>query len=146
MRHPADRLAALPDSGFASFVERLGRVWPAFDATVSPVTPEGTVELSLTRDRPDAPPERAVVRVTRASVSIEDVNDLAAFAAERGLSFAVLATVDEVDPDAARRARTAPIEVYDGVGLVGLAREADVSLPQPESGGSDASDPGDDSD
>lgn len=131
MRHPADRLAALSDPAFAAFVERLGRIWPAFDVTGAPATPGGTVELSLVRERSDRPPERAVVRVTRARVTVADVDDFAVLAAERGLSFAVLASVDEVDPDAMSRARAAPVDVYDGVGIVGRARDADVALPEP---------------
>lgn len=129
MRHPADRLAALPDGEFAAFAERLGGIWPEFEAAVSPVTPGGTVEVSLTRDRPEGPPERAVVSLRREPVTADDVEEFAAFAGERDLSFAVLATVDEVDPEATRRARAGPVDVYDGVGLVSLARDADVTLP-----------------
>ncbi|WP_435064886.1 restriction endonuclease [Halobaculum sp. EA56] len=132
MRHPSDRLAALPDAEFAAFAERLGGVWPEYDATASPVTPDGTVELSLVRERPDGPSERAVVRLRRGRVTLEDVNDFAVFAAERGLSFAVLATVDEVSKQAADRARAAPVELYDGVGLVALARDAGIGLPDAE--------------
>lgn len=129
VRHPADRLAALPDEEFAAFAERLGGIWPAFEATVAPVTPDGTVELSLVRERSDAPPERAVVALRRTPVTEADVEEFATLAAERGFSFAVLATVDEVEPDAVDRARSAPVDVYDGVGLVALARDAGVALP-----------------
>ncbi|MFC7096093.1 restriction endonuclease [Halobaculum marinum] len=133
MRHPADRLAALPDAAFASFAERLGGVWPEYEASASPVTPEGTVELSLVRERSvvhdRADPDRAVVRLCRADIDVDAVNDFAVFAAERGLTFAVLATVGEVDPDATRRARSAPVDVYDGVGIVSLARDAGIAIP-----------------
>jgi len=143
MRHPSDRLAALPDAEFAAFAERLGGVWPEYDATASPVTPDGTVELSLVRGRPDGPAERAVVRLRRGRVTLEDVNDFAVFAAERGLSFAVLATVDEVSKQAADRARAAPVELYDGVGLVALARDAGIDLPDADDeDGKDALDEG----
>ncbi|QZX98936.1 restriction endonuclease [Halobaculum rubrum] len=134
MRHPADRLAALPDGEFAAFAARLGRIWPEFEAAASPATPDGTVEVSLARRRSDAPPERAVVSLRREPVTLEDVNEFAVFAAERDLSFAVLATVDEVDPDATRRARAAPVDVYDGVGLVSLARDAGVAVPAADGG------------
>lgn len=134
MRHPADRLASLSDGEFAAFAERLASIWPEFEAAASPATPDGTVEVSLTRDRSDAPPERAVVSLRREPVTLEDVNEFAVFAAERKLSFAVLATVDEVDPDATRRAHAEPVDVYDGVGLVSLARDADVALPTVEGG------------
>ncbi|MFC6785870.1 restriction endonuclease [Halobaculum halobium] len=134
MRHPADRLAALPDEEFAAFAERLGGIWPEYEATVAPATPDGTVELSLVREGADAPDERAVVSFRRTPVTLDDVNEFAAFAAERGLSFAVLATVDEVDADATRRARAAPVDVYDGVGLVALARDAGVALPAADGG------------
>ncbi|MFC7137060.1 restriction endonuclease [Halobaculum litoreum] len=129
MRHPADRLAALPDAAFAGFVERLGAVWPVYDAAAAPVTPDGTAELSLARERPDGEPERAVVRVCRADVTVADVNDFAVFVAERGLSFAVLATVGDAAPEATRRARAAPVDLYDGVGLVSLARDAGIDVP-----------------
>lgn len=137
VRHPADRLAALPDGEFAAFAERLGGIWPAFEATVAPATPDGTVELSLVRERTGEPDERAVVSLRRTPVTLEDVNEFAVFAAERALAFAVLATVDEVDPDATRRARAAPVDVYDGVGLVSLARDAGVALPISDDGGDD---------
>jgi len=129
MEHPADRLAALPDAEFAAFVERLGGVWPEYEATASPVTPDGTVELSLSRERPDGEPDRAVVRVSRSETTVDAVDDVAVLAAERGLEFAVLATVDDVAADATARARAAPVELYDGVGLVALARDAGVELP-----------------
>ncbi|UIO98810.1 restriction endonuclease [Halobaculum sp. CBA1158] len=151
MRHPAERLAALPDAEFAAFVERLGGVWPDWEATASPVSPDGTVELSLSRDAPDGDAERAVVRVRRSETTVEEVNDLAVFAAERGLAFAVLATVDDVSRDAAARARAAPVELYDGVGLVSLARDAGIDLPDADSapaleGGSPDEEVGDDAD
>ena len=129
MQHPADRIAALPDAEFAAFVERLGDVWPEYKATASPVTPDGTVELSLARERPGEEPDRALVRVSRSETTVEAVDDFAVLAAERGLEFAVLATVEEVSSDAAARARAAPVELYDGVGLVALARDADVEVP-----------------
>ncbi|WP_348609221.1 restriction endonuclease [Halobaculum rarum] len=134
MRHPADRLASLPDGEFAAFAERLAGVWPEFEAAASPATPDGTVEVSLTRRQSDAPPERAVVSLRREPVTLEDVNEFAVFAAERELSFAVLATVDDVDPEATRRAHAAPVDVYDGIGLVSLARDAGVALPAADSG------------
>lgn len=145
MHHPADRLAALSDAEFATFAERLGRVWPDYDAVAAPATPEGVVEVSLVRERPDRPddadrpadPERAVLRVSRESVTLEEVNEFAVFAAERGLAFAVLATVDEVTREAAARARAAPVEVYDGVGLVSMARDAGVEIPTPSDESSD---------
>lgn len=131
MTHPAERIAALPDAEFAAFVERLGGVWPEWEAAASPVTPDGTVELALSRERPGGEPERAVVRVQRGETTVEDVNDFAVFAAERGLEFAVLATVGEVSSAASDRARAAPVELYDGVGLVGLARDAGIEIPDP---------------
>lgn len=134
MHHPADRLAALSDAEFASFVERLADIWPEYDAVAAPTTPEGLVEVSLVREREDrSDSDRAVVRVSREAVTLEDVNDFAVFAAERDLAFAVLATVDEVTQEAAARARAAPVEVYDGVGLVSMARDAGVEVPRPES-------------
>ena len=130
MRDPADRLAAIPDAAFAAFAERLGGVWPEYDVVAAPVTPDGTAELSLTRaGRAGDPPERAVVRVCRADVTVDDVNDFAVFVAERDLEFAVLATVGDVAPDAQRRARAAPLDLYDGSGLVSLARDAGIDIP-----------------
>lgn len=144
MRRPADRLAALPDGAFAAFAERLGGVWPEYETAASPVTPEGTVELSLVGRRSPAAddPDRGVVRLCRADVTVDDVNDFAVFVAERGLSVAVLATVGEVESAAERRARAAPLELYDGAALVTLARDAGVALPgSSEPGGSGGNDP-----
>lgn len=137
MDHPVERIAALPDPEFAAFVERLGGVWPEWEAAASPVSPDGTVELSLSREREGREPERAVVRVCRGGTTVEDVNDFAVFAAERGLEFAVLATVGEASSDAVARARAAPVELYDGVGLVGLARDAGVAIPDAPGGRAD---------
>lgn len=119
-----ETLETLPDGELAAFLDRLGAAWPDWDASVAPPTPEGTVELALRRED-----EVAIVRVHRGDVDERPVEEAAALARERALSFVVLACTGEPTEGARAAARENGVELYDGTELVSLARESGVRLP-----------------
>lgn len=124
MTRSHDTLETLPDGELAAFLDRLGGAWPTWDASVAPPTPEGTVELALRRDD-----EEATVRVRRGDVDERPVEEAAALARERALSFVVLACTGEPTERARAAARENGVELYDGAELLSLATESGVRLP-----------------
>lgn len=124
-----DRLRDLTDAAFESFVRRFAEtVWPDWEVTVSPVSPDRSIDVRLSRDG-----ERELLHVKRrpagSPVGAPAVRDLAAIRDRRGLAGVTLAATGTITDPARTVATDRGVSVLDGGAVGRLCDELGVEIP-----------------
>lgn len=134
MNECQERLRRLSIESFGAFVTELAEhAWDDWSWKVAPPSPNGNVELLLTRDD-----ERRLLQATWChpdeAIDSESVRDLAALRLATGIDAVLLATNGTVSESARRDAAAVDVELLESGSLCRLSRRYDVSVPDPDEG------------